>query len=95
MIPIIEDDIFFHKAYDIRDFRFEIHKDANLFFVYWGDVAPTTDSKIGELYFHKDYEMIEAYIEDDLDYNFEDIHFVYINNDVVYLKDLRIYREWE
>lgn len=91
MIPIIEDDVLFHNEDDLRNFTFE--KQNGSLFVYRGSEIPSTNSKIGELFYHLDEEAKDCYIEDE--YDSEDIHFVYINNEVVYLNDLRIYREWE
>lgn len=93
MIPIIEDDVLFHNEDDLRNFRFE--KQNGSLFVYRGSEIPSTDSRIGELFYHLDEEIEDCYIEDEEEYEFEDIYFVYINNEVVYLSDLRIYQEWE
>lgn len=93
MIPIIEDDVLFYNEDDLRNFRFEKQKES--LFIYRGSEIPSTDSKIGELFYHLDEEIGDCYIEDEEEYKFEDIYFVYINNEVVYLSDLRIYQEWE
>lgn len=93
MIPIIEDDVLLHNEDDLRNFRFEEQKES--LFVYRGSEIPSKGSKIGELFYHLDEEIEDCYIEDEEEYEFEDIHFVYINNEVVYLSDLRIYQEWE
>lgn len=89
MKTVIEDDVLFTDK-TFEEHRFE--RQANSIWVY---DSTTNESKVGELLVHHDWEMQEAYEDSEEEFTFDDVHYVYINNELVYLNRLNIVREWQ
>lgn len=94
METIIEDDVLFTQK-ELSELRFE--KQNYELWVYDLDQfdIPSSQNRVGRLVIHYDQELHEAYEDDYAPYEYEDIHFVYINNEVVTLNKLNLKREWE
>ncbi len=94
MKTIIEDDVLFTQR-EHTELRFE--RQNSELWVYDVDQfdIPTTENRVGSLFIHHDEELEDAYIDDEMEYAYEDIHYVYINNEVVTLDKLNLKREWE
>lgn len=106
MKTIIEDDVLFTQK-EFSELRFEKQnstptdlKQEHLEYELWVyDVdqfdIPSSQNRVGSLFIHYDQELHEAYEDDYAPYEYEDIHFVYINNEVVTLNKLNLKREWQ
>lgn len=109
MITVIEDDILFTQK-EFSELRFEkqnltpsnlkqehLENVSGELWVY--DVSqsniPSSQNRVGSLFIHYDQELHEAYEDTYAPYEYEDIHFVCINNEVVTLNRLNLKREWE
>lgn len=109
MKTIIEDDVLFTQK-EFSELRFEkqntnptnlkqetLENTHDELWVYDVDQfnVPTTENRVGSLFIYYDQELHEAYEDDYAPYEYEDIHYVYINNEVVTLNRLNLKREWE
>ena len=94
MKTIIENDILFTQK-ELSELRFE--KQNSELWVYDVDQfdTPSSQNRVGSLSIHYDQELHETYEDDYAPYEYEDIHFVYINNEAVTLNRLNLKREWE
>lgn len=100
MLTVIENDILFTQK-EFSELRFEkqgyLENMYNELWVYDVDQfsIPSSQNRVGSLFIHYDQELHEAYEDDYAPYEYEDIHYVYINNEVVTLNKLNLKREWE
>lgn len=109
MKTIIEDDVLFTQK-EFSELRFEkqystpsnlkqehLENTSGELWVYDIDQfdIPSSQNRVGSLSIHYDQELHEAYEDDYAPYEYEDIHYVYINDEVVTLNKLNLKREWE